>query len=240
MAGYQTSENIYQQVDVCLNETSTLNLGLSLFQMCSDKIFVLTHIQLKLSIDISTDMCFVYSVAIILGEQGNAQQKLKKEKKHNKQNKQWFTETKSSNLQQLDHILRLRIIPKQTQTNLFKLEENQLWSIMTKIHAGINTVLAVASFKLLKASRKSRGEEKNQIRGYCHHKCFVVIYNRHFSGYVSILRAVCKPVSRRIGDMSSMDQLSHLICLLPSAFIMTMCSINACTRLKMNGKKTQW
>lgn len=71
-------------------------------------------------------MCVVYSVVIILGEQGNAQQKLKKKNPHNKQNKRSLTEMKSSNLQQLDYILCLRIIPKQIQTNLFKLEENKL------------------------------------------------------------------------------------------------------------------
>lgn len=110
---------------------------------------------------------------------------------------------------------------------------------MTKIYAGINTLLAVAPFKLLKANHKSRGEVKKKIRfrDTAITNVFVVIYNRHFSGHVSILRAVCKPASRRIGDMSPMDRLSHLICLVPSAFIMTMCNINACTRLKMNEKK---
>lgn len=80
---------------------------------------------------------------------------------------------------------------------------------MTKTFAGINTVLAVAPSKLLRASLKSRAGKKIRFRDTAITNIFVVIYNRQFSGFISVLRAVCKPASPRIGNMSPMDRLSH-------------------------------
>lgn len=158
MAGHQTSVSTSQQVDVSLNKTPTLNLGLALFQMSSNKTFASHHIQYfsLATVHRCKHTYFVYSVVIDPSKQGNYTAETKKKKN----TKQETTERKSSNLKQLDHVLCLRRESspnryRHTCLNLRKINSKT----KTKIYTEINIVLAVASFKLLKAIR-SRGGKK--------------------------------------------------------------------------------